>query len=92
MYIGAVAVLPTYVVVPRPWGSISQKVIFGRLLQESKSGKQALREVRGWFMSRVLEELTGLYFLSLRRWHLAWRACSSWRKCRYFSRDSWSLR
>lgn len=47
MYIGAVAVLPTYVAVPRPWGSISQQVTFGRLLQESKSGKQALREVRG---------------------------------------------
>ena len=48
MYIGAVAVLPTYVL-PSFLGTtsdFSQRVIFGRLLAESKSGKQALREVR----------------------------------------------
>ena len=45
MYIGAVAVLPTYaqVVLVLIEGSSSLLV---RLLEESKSGKQALREVR----------------------------------------------
>ena len=45
MYIGAVAVLPTYV-----WQSGLLRPVLTevrhRLLQESKSGKQALREVR----------------------------------------------
>ena len=50
MYIGAVAVLPTYVLVGF-WATArvpSHTVPFlvCRLLEESKSGKQALREVR----------------------------------------------
>ncbi len=47
MYIGAVAVLPTYapltvVLIERS----TSLVLLVRLLEESKSGKQALREVR----------------------------------------------
>lgn len=49
MYIGAVAVLPTYVFVlscaQRDW-LMTLLTLLSRLLQESKSGKQALREVR----------------------------------------------
>jgi hypothetical protein len=48
LYIGAVAVLPTYaplvaVLIER---STSPILLLVRLLEESKSGKQALREVR----------------------------------------------
>lgn len=45
MYIGAVAVLPTYapLVAVLIEGSV---LLLARLLEESKSGKQALREVR----------------------------------------------
>lgn len=46
MYIGAVAVLPTYV---QPTVTLLGRGLngrsFGRLLQDSKSGAQALREV-----------------------------------------------
>jgi hypothetical protein len=47
LYIGAVAVLPTYaplatVLIERS----TSLVLLDRLLEESKSGKQALREVR----------------------------------------------
>lgn len=47
MYIGAVAVLPTYVPCRDfNWSRVSDWSLFGRLLEESSSGKQALREVR----------------------------------------------
>ena len=62
MYIGAVAVLPTYVLLCRPSiharaPMFSDAYTPDRLLEDSKSGKQALREVIGhpsdYCLSRV---------------------------------------
>lgn len=51
MYIGAVAVLPTYVPAGVGLERVADWSLFGRLLEESSSGKQALREVRAWACS-----------------------------------------
>ena len=51
MYIGAVAVLPTYVSFGLGLEQMAEWSLFGRLLEESSSGKQALREVSAWACS-----------------------------------------
>lgn len=77
MYIGAVAVLPTYAPLTVVLIERSTSLVFlVRLLEESKSGKQALREVRMMHMLLWQFPVSNAENCSLGRWRSGWFACS----------------